>query len=398
MVAKGAKMNTSFLRERNTHTIMRCIKTHGPLSRVDICEKTSLSKPTVTRVINQLIQDGLLEEANITETVRGRHPVNIDFRPDAAYCFGVNISKNHLRVALINLKLQIVDKLRFSIKELSSSQELMDLIVSHILDMQQRNDIPSQKVQGIGVGAPGLVDSATGVIKDFALWGKMRDVPMAAYLEQQTGFKTRVDNNCNTWLMGELWIGYAQDHDDALFVLNSEGVGCGIARSGQVLTEVNSISAGLGHTSVNLKGERCNCGGQGCVETYCGTDHIERKAAEKLAAMRRIHPDESYAAPLTFRDICEDVEQGRMLFSDILLEAASAMACGIVNLINVLYPQIIILSGSLFDASDFYYNNVVVEVANRLSAGVELPTIVRRYIDDAQFEIGAATMILQELF
>lgn len=76
---------------------------------------------------------------------------------------------------------------------------------------------------------PGLIKD--GVVKDFALWGKLRNIPLAEFLCERTSFKTKVDNNCNTWLFGEMWNGYAQDCSDALFILNSEGVGCGIAQA-----------------------------------------------------------------------------------------------------------------------------------------------------------------------
>lgn len=391
-------MNTSFLREVNTRAVMLCVKKYGPLSRSEICERTNLSKPTVTRVINGLINDELLMETDVTETVRGRHPINIDIKSDAAYCFGVNISKNHLRVALVDLKLNIVDKTRTSIKELTNASDLLDLIVNTVLEMQKSNQIPDQKVLGIGVGAPGLVDNDSGIVKDFALWGKLRDIHIVSYLEEHTSFKTKVDNNCNTWLAGEMWNGYAQEYGNALFVINSEGVGCGMANNGVINKDINNISAGLGHISVNFKGERCNCGSRGCIETYCTTDNIERKADEKINSIYRINPDIPYHAPIDFKSVCNSIECGDMMFADILLEAASALACGLVSLINIFYPQIIILSGTLFEASDFYYNNVVMEIEGRLSAGVKLPKIVRRNVSDTLFEIGAAAMILQELF
>ena len=87
-----------------------------------------------------------------------------------------------------------------------------------------------------------------------------------------------------------------------------------------------------------------------------------------------------------------------MLFVDILLEAAGALACGIVSLIKIFYPQIIILSGTLFEASDFYYNSVIMEIQSRLSVKTDMPKIVRRNVSDVLFEIGAAALILEEIF
>ena len=207
--------------------------------------------------------------------------------------------------------------------------------------MQQKNGVSTEKVLGIGVGAPGLIED--GVVKDFALWGKLRNIPLAEFLCERTSFKTKVDNNCNTWLFGEMWNGYAQDCSDALFILNSEGVGCGIAQAGVI----RDISGGLGHISVNFHGDRCYCGSRGCIETYCSTIPLCSYHGKKM---------------------------------------------------NIFYPQIIILSGTLFEASNFYYNSVVMEIQSQLSSGVALPKFVRRNVSDTLFEIGAAALILQEIF
>lgn len=391
-------MNASFLREVNTRIVMRCVRNYGPLSRSEICKITKLSKPTVTRVINALFQDEMLIETTYTETERGRYPVNIDLNADAVYCFGVNISKNSLRIALVDLKLNVIDTARYSIKEIDSSKTFLNLVDESINQMKENNKILDNKVLGIGVGAPGLVDSERGVIKDFALWGKFRDIMIVDYLEEHTSFKTRVGNNCNTWLAGEMWTGCAQEYKDVLIVLNSEGVGCGIAQDGIINHNINNISAGLGHVSINFKGDRCNCGSRGCIETYCTTENIERKAQEKLDSIRRANPDFGFSKTIDYKEVCASIENGNMFFSDIILDAASALACGLVNIINVLYPQIIVLAGTMFDESDFYYKNILIELDNRLSTGVKAPPIVRRKMSDAILEVGAATMVLQELF
>ena len=115
-------------------------------------------------------------------------------------------------------------------------------------------------------------------------------------------------------------------------------------------------------------------------------------------ALQRVGDTHRYPLPIDFKTICRIVENGDMLFADILLEAAAALACGIVSLIKIFYPQIIILSGTLFEASNFYYNSVVMEIQSQLSSGVALPQFVRRNVSDTLFEIGAAALILQEIF
>lgn len=135
MAEKAKILNTGYIREQNTSEIMRCVRKYGPISRAEIGDKTSISRSTVTRVVNHLIAEGLLEECDVLETIRGRHPVNVDIRSDALSAFGVNISKNHLSIVLTDLKTKILDKTRISIKSLSSSEELICFIENEILRM-----------------------------------------------------------------------------------------------------------------------------------------------------------------------------------------------------------------------------------------------------------------------
>ncbi|MCD7906444.1 MAG: ROK family transcriptional regulator [Clostridium sp.] len=399
MAEKAKIFNTGYIREQNTSEIMRCVRKHGPISRAEIGDRTSISRSTVTRVVNHLIAEGLLEECDVMETTRGRHPVNVDIRSDALYAFGVNISKNHLSIVLTDLKTKILDKTRISIKSLSSSEELIRFIEHEILRMIGEHKLEQGRILGIGVGAPGLVDSENGVINDFALGGKMLGIPLKQELEKRLGLKVLLDNNCNTWLFGESWSGYAVDQPDTLFVLSSEGVGCGILRRGEICRELNHRAAGLGHISVNMHGERCRCGNRGCVETYCSTDMIEKKAEELLAVYRQngaLCPE--ITGPLTYKEVARLVDEGDGLFVPILSEAACALGCGLVSVINLYSPKLVILSGTLFDASEFYYKTVIQEVRGRLSAGVQLPEFRKRNVSDPLFEIGAATTILHELF
>ena len=401
MADKVENMNIGYIREHNTSKIMHCVRRFGPIPRAEIGDRTGISRSTVTRVVNHLIEEGLLVENDVMETSRGRYPVNVDIRSDALYAFGVNISKNHLSIVLTDLKSKILDKSRISIRSLSSAEELIRLIVEQIRRLAGKRELEWSRILGVGVGAPGLVDSEKGIIRNFALKGEMLGIPMKQELEERLKVKVKVDNNCNTWLLGESWNGFAVEQQDTLFVLSSEGVGCGILRHGEIFRELNNTAAGLGHISVNMMGERCRCGNRGCVETYCSTDMIEKKAREFLTVYRKndgggLLPEEERS--LTFQEIAKSVEDGDGLFMPILMEAASALACGVVSLINLCSPSLVILAGTLFDASNFYYEMVIQEVMGRLYAFAPLPQFRKRNSNDELFEIGAAAAVLRELF
>lgn len=399
MIFETKLTNNSMVREVNRKKILSCIKNYGKMPRVEICKKTGLSKPTVTRLIDELTREGFLVEKDYIESRKGRHPINIDINESAGYCFGINLSKNTLGAALVDLKMNIVEKRLLMISNIVDKDTLVNTIISVIEDIVKVSKIDKNKILGIGVGAPGLVDYKSGVLKNFALGGKLCGIPLKDILEKKLGFHIDIDNNCNTRMLGEYWYGFAEGYDNAMFVINSEGVGCGLVMDGKIYRKLNNIASGFGHISVNINGDQCGCGSIGCIEAYCSTEAIERKVREKLELKYRKKNNKVLddMASLSYKKTCHDIDEGNMEFANILIEASCAMASGLVSMINLFRPQVIVLSGNMFDASEFYFNMVKSEVSIRLGYDVEMPKIFRRRVKDALYEVGAAAMILQKI-
>lgn len=396
MAVKKKNASSAMVREINRKQVITCVIQFGPIPRIEICNRTGLSKPTVTRVIEKLMTEGLFVETDTIESNRGRRPVNIDVNASSRYFIGLNLSKNTLGAALVDLKMNIVEKRLRSLKEISSTELLLAAISNVINEILHVSNVDNNKICGVGVGVPGLVDYNTGTVKDFALAGKYLDIPLVEYLENQFKIPVVIDNNCNTRVLGEFNYGFAVNYKDVMFVINSEGVGCGLIVDGHINRRLNSTASGFGHLCVDLHGTSCYCGGQGCLEAYCSTEEIERKAYQLLCAKNKFNKEIILETP-TYQEVCQSVEQGDMAYAGILMEAANAMSSGLISMINLFNPEIIILSGNMFDASEFYYNSVVREVSIRLGHGSIIPKIVRRRVKDALYEIGAATMIMQKI-
>lgn len=395
---KKNRNDTSMLKEINRKKVIGCIRDKGPLPRVEICEQTGISKPTVTRIIEQMINEGLLVETGSIESERGRHPINVDLVADAKFFVGLNLSKNTLGAAIVDLKMNIVEKELHNIKDVKTSSELISFINNTINSLLKSSGLNTDRILGIGVGVPGLVDRELGIVRNYALANKLRDIPLVDILEKEFSLHTVIDNNCNTRMLGEYYYGFAKGYNDSMFVINSEGVGCSIIQDGNLFKKLNSVSSGFGHMVIDPNGIKCNCGGIGCIETYCSIEQIETRANEFYFSriVKSCPENEDNQSRINFFDICKSVDEGRTEYVSILVNAASAMACGIVNMINIASPELIILSGVMFDASHFYYNAVIDEVKARIGRDSICPKFVKRSVKDALYEIGAATLIMQE--
>ncbi len=388
----------SAIREMNRKKILTYIRRNSPVSRHVMCKEIGISAATATRIVEQLLKEGLVRESSSpdgegtekTEVVKrsvGRNPVALELVSEAKYCFGINLSKQTLGIALIDFCLNTVDKYVTSTSDIMQVDELLQLIGDVVEGMITSRKLSKKKIMGFGVGTPGFVDTRTGNVEKFAI-SKFASLPIKKYLENRFGLPAIVDNNANTRMLGEQWTGFASHCKNAIFVVNSEGVGSGILCNGHILKNTNRYTAGLGHISVNFEGELCTCGSRGCVELYCGTEYLEKKAFRITGEKERF----------SYRELAKLVEQGDERFVPLFETAAMAMSSGLTSLITIICPEVIILSGNLFDVSDYYYERVVELTKEKIGIITYQPVFQRRRVRDGIYEIGAAALFFQNYF
>ena len=401
MNVKNATGNTK-IREDHKREILNHIRKSGPVSRTEIYEKTNISKPTVTRVIEELIKEGIIKETGVGESLVGRRPVNIELNPDACYCIGVNISRNSINASVVNIGMNVVLSKSASIKGINSVSVFEDTVLQIVRNLIKESGIDREKILGIGIGVPGIVDYREGVILDFALVHNLTDVHLGEYLQGKLGLRVFIDNNANTRALGEYWYGYGAGFNSIIFVICSEGVGSGIITDGMLLRSNNNVISGLGHMTVNVDGRKCSCGKYGCIEAYCSTEAVERITGEALKRGREsmlMEKVDKGIEAIDYRTICKSAGEGDPLCIERLDETAFILSTGLSNLIGIFNPEIIILSGNLFDASDYFYKSVVEMTRQKLFKPLFKNIAFRkRNVKDSLYEIGAATMVLKDFF
>lgn len=386
------------VRIMNKRKILTYLRKNAPVPRHIMCKEIGISATTVTRIVKQLIEEGLVKEIAASEEDEmqdpeaskrpvGRNPVNLILNAEARYCFGINLSKRTLGIALIDFSLNTVEKYVTSIFDIHEVTELLELIGDVVDHMMEARKLTKNKVMGLGVGTPGFVDMRTGSVENFGI-SKFKSLPIKKYLEKRFSLPVIVDNNANTRVLGEQWNGFATHCKNAIFVVSSEGVGSGILCNGNILKDTNHFTAGLGHISVNFDGEPCGCGSCGCVELYCGTEYLEKKSAALTDTGKA----------LSYKELARLVDQNDERFIPLFETAAKAMSSGLTSLITIICPEVIILSGNLFDVSDYYYRRVVELTREKIGIVMYKPEFKRRRVKDGIYEIGAAALFFRKYF
>lgn len=398
-------VGNSQIREDHKRKVLNYIRISKVVSRTDIYKNTNISKPTVTRVIEQLLQEGLVAESGVDagQSEVGRKRVYLQINPSAHYCIGVNISKKNIRASIIDFAMNIICKKTISIKHIDEVDDFNNIVLNCINDiLNEVKNIDRTKILGIGIGVPGSVDYNKGTIIAFASKPNIVNVELKDYIEQRLNLKVFIDNNAKTRALGEYWYGYGIGYRNIIFVVCSEGIGSGIIADGNILRGKNNETGEFGHMSIDIAGRRCSCGKYGCVEAYCGLESMENITKVALKQGRKsvlIELSKGDIENIDYKLICQGAREGDLLCRERLEETACFLGTGLSNTIGIVNPEIVIVSGELFDESEYFYELVKEYTKNRLSNILTQDVVFfNRKVKDSLYEIGAATLVYKWFF
>lgn len=372
------------LRDINRNLVLNVIKARGAVSRADVARELGLSPATVTAVARGLLQVGLLAERR-ARSQGGRPPVLLSLRPDAAFVVGVKVAEKSLTAALTDL--EATPRARHSVSLRGRTPvAVVEAVADAVRALSRSARIPRERVMGIGVGLAGIVDGVAGVCR-YSPFFDWRDVPLRDLLANRLGLPAYVDNDVNTLAIAEKWFGAGRDVDHFLTVTTGRGVGLGIVLHGHLYRGATGAAGEFGHTIVEPEGSRCQCGKRGCLEALVAEPALVREYAHR--AQRPV------TAPMLYKRAAE----GDPVARAVLAEAGERFGRALANLVNVLNPQRIVLSGEGAAAGEALVGPLRESLRENafanLAETVELVVVVT---GDDEWARGAASLVLGEVF
>jgi predicted NBD/HSP70 family sugar kinase len=341
------------LRKNNRAKMLGILLKYGPISRAEISEISGLTPPTITAMANELLEEGLLEEAGIDNTKQevGRKRIKMQLVDNARLALGVEIGVKNLLVGLANLSGQLLYKYSAPLAG-KDPEAVIEQTVQVIQDIIAK--FPNEKIIGLGVGATGRVDHETGTVKHSPNLG-WKDVPLRKRLEQVLAKPVVVDNNVRLMALGENMFFHNWGDISRLILIHvGYGIGCGIILDGN-LYYGHAYGAGeLGHTIVLPNGPACSCGKLGCLETLASGRAMTALYQEKTGKDLGDYQQE-------LEKMLAAAVRGEQPAVGIMKEAGMYLGIGVVNLLNLLAPDLIMLHGSLFE-SEIYTQELISQI------------------------------------
>ncbi|WP_432128504.1 ROK family transcriptional regulator [Streptomyces sp. bgisy082] len=341
------------LRRENRTAVLRRLYFDGPMSRLTLGPATGLSSGSVSNVVAELVAEGLVEEAGSVDSAGGRPRTLLRISPGSGFMIGVDIGETRIRIELFDLALT---ELARAERPLASSGPRtarydVDLVVAHlregIAEVLRTAEVPAELLLGVGVGVPGIV--ARTPEDGAVVHGQTVDwdaVPLERLLREHVELPASVpywiDNGAKTLGQAEMWFGAGRGARSAVVVLFGSGVGA------CVVTDPMGPGRALewGHLTVRVRGRRCRCGSQGCLEAYAGAEALLERWRE--AGGRPPEGADEETALTAMLAAAYPADAGTAPDATalaVLEETAEFLGAGFADLINLFQPERILVGG-----------------------------------------------------
>lgn len=268
------------LRSSNMALVLSTIWQNAPTSRAYLAKKTGLAVSSVTRLIRQLVENDLVVEAGKGKSSGGRTPKLIMPNPNAGVVLSIDLSSSSLRGGVFNAFNQEIFVEQIPFTDLGS-EPLTEQIFSMLDSLQSQSGMHGQKILGIGVSTPGVIDAKNGVVLE-AYNLHLSNYPLQAILEERYHLPVNIQTDTSVAAIAEKYYGSAQDFERFVYLLVSNGIGFGIYLNGQLYEGENGIPGRSGHIIVDRNGPVCICGNRGCLETVANRPAIISNAKRIL--------------------------------------------------------------------------------------------------------------------
>lgn len=377
------------IKEMNRVNIIRYLKLVKTTTKQEIAKKLGLSIPTVTTNMNQLILEGLVRESGVAHSTGGRKPVIMEFLPDARVAFGVDLSKDYVKIMLINLEAKCLYKEKIETKD-ASFEQMLDIIITRIHEIRMEQKISEQKILGVGLSLPGLIDDDRNILTNAP------NIEVESYcfdlFEKNIKLPLHIENEANIAAFAEQILGNAKDKGNLVYVSVTDGIGTGIIVEKHIYKGNGKKAGEFGHIPISDKPLLCKCGRSGCWEIF----------ASKKALLKYYHINLGLNQEEGKKHTLDSVFHAYKNKESAAVQAVTTytkyLYKGLENILLALNPDYLVIGGDIGP-----YAVEIVELAKKMQLpnqfyGYETTQILPSSLADDGSLLGAALMPLEDIF
>lgn len=374
--------------------VLRLIWEELRISRAEIARQASLSRSTVSEIINEILPMGIVTEVGEGPSQGGRRPIVLEFQDDACVILGVEMSGAHVVVALTDLRgnvLTWVSREHPVRNDPPGTRKLIAELCAICLDDPVAKGKP---LLGIGVAVPSPVDPSQPDRLSNVVLPAWEETLGLDELARGYNVPLMVDNDANLGALAEHWWGVGRGVNDFAYIKVATGIGSGHVIGGEVYRGATGVAGEIGHTSIDPAGKPCICGLRGCLVTLIGGPALVGRAVELSGEFT----DSALAGKMcTVKEIEDAALAGDPMALLVAQEAASHLGRAVAGLMNLMNPSLVVVGGDLARLGDLLLDPLRKMVKSRtLVSSVAAAKIQASELGPRSVAIGAATLVLKE--
>lgn len=327
----------------NKEKVLEAIINNSMISKAELGQRAGLTIPTVTRIVDEFVADGMVESVGKGNSAGGRKPELYRMNKGACYFLGTVIS-NRIKSIVTDIQGNVIGGRKQTLENGNDIYSILSQVRQCIDGLLAECRIPAEKVAYSGIGTPGVGFKYINRGQDelFEPWYNVGQKE----LEKAGGFSfpTIYENIARLGAAGELKFGIGREIDNYLYIHVDEGIGMGAVVDGRLQMGCGGVGGELGHTVVDMTGPICYCGSRGCLEMYCCRDMLVKEYRAQLLNHGR---NTDRQVKVGVEELLEAVERKEKTAMGVLENSGRILGIGVGNVINLYNPRAVIFGGDL---------------------------------------------------
>ncbi|WP_273846385.1 ROK family transcriptional regulator [Rubrobacter calidifluminis] len=369
-----------------------------PVSRSELTEELRASRSKISGEVNRLMELGLLAEEGFAESEGGRPSALLNIPRSAGLVAAIDLGATSIDVALTTLGSEIVAHKAEPADVREGPRTILGRAKAMLSGLLEEQVSDARDVLAIGIGVPGPVEQAAGVLRSPPLMPGWDRFPIRSVFAGEYAAPVFVDNDVNVMALGEHWGGVGRGVDNMLFIKVGTGIGGGIIADGHLYRGTQGCAGDIGHISVDPNGPVCTCGNLGCLEAMAGAPAIvreaERKAREGLSPV--LAEMLAGKGELTSEDVSRAASVGDYEAVMIIRQAGRLIGRVLATLVSVLNPSLIVVGGGVSQIGHSFLAEIRSTVYQRsLPLATRNLPIVLSEIEGVSGVMGASVMAVE---
>ena len=314
------------------------------LSCADMSELFDKSVPSISKAVNELIEEGFVIEQGYAPSSGGRRPLMYALKPEAMYILTVAMDQLSTRIQIVDLLNKPVSEMVMTELRLLDNPDALSSLVDHINDYISATGISKDKIAGIGIGMPGFINAIEGVNYTYLDAGGQSLIQL---ITAKTGVATYIENDSSLIALAEQKFGIAKNQKDVMVINLGWGIGLGMIVNGEIYRGYNGFAGEFSHIPLSEDGALCTCGKRGCLEAEASMLVVAEKAIRgiKKGHISSLKHTDKDNPKLVGDAIMEAANNGDQFAIELLSEAGYKIGKALAILIHIMNPASIVLSG-----------------------------------------------------